>query len=158
MKVLCTLTREQASLYAAVLNPFGRESVEDLIAALLENAAELRPLKRLIIERTGGNPFFIEEMVQALFDERILVRNCIVKVTRSLSQIRIPPTVQGILAARIHRLSGEQKERLQTVAVIGRKSPLGLFRQVASNGGGTIGADAGGIAGGRVYLRAAGAR
>jgi predicted ATPase len=64
MKVLCTLTREQASLYAAVLNPFGRESVEDLIAALLENAAELRPLKRLIIERTGGNPFFIEEMVQ----------------------------------------------------------------------------------------------
>ncbi len=73
------------------LNPLGRESAEELLTALLEDAAELRPLKRLIIERTGGNPFFIEEMVQALFDERIVVRNGIVKVTRSLSQIRIPP-------------------------------------------------------------------
>jgi hypothetical protein len=49
------------------------------------DAVELRPLKRLIIERTGGNPFFIEEMVQALFDEGTLVRNGAVKVTRSLS-------------------------------------------------------------------------
>jgi predicted ATPase len=114
------------------LNPLGRESAEELLAALLEDAVELRPLKRLIIERTGGNPFLIEEMVQALFDERILVRNGLVKVTRSLSQIRIPPTVQGILAARIDRLSGEQKELLQTLAVIGRESPLGLIRQVAS--------------------------
>ena len=43
-------------------------------------AIELQPLKRLIIERTGGNPFFIEEMVQALFDEGALVRNGAVKV------------------------------------------------------------------------------
>jgi predicted ATPase len=53
-----------------------------------------------------------------------------VKVTRSLSQIRVPPTVQGILAARIDRLGGEQKELLQTLAVIDRESPLGLIRQV----------------------------
>src|SRR5712691_10397787 len=64
------------------LNPLGRENAEELLAALLEDAVELQPLKRLIIERTGGNPFFIEEMVHALFDERILVRNGIVKVTR----------------------------------------------------------------------------
>jgi predicted ATPase/class 3 adenylate cyclase len=114
------------------LNPLGRESAEELLAALLEDAVELRPLKRLIIERTGGNPFFIEEMVQALFDERILVRNGLVKVTRSLSQIHVPPTVQGILAARIDGLSGEQKELLQTLAVIGKESRLGLIRKVAS--------------------------
>jgi class 3 adenylate cyclase/predicted ATPase len=114
------------------LKPLGRESAEALLGALLEDAIEVPALKRLIIERTGGNPFFIEEMVQALFDERILVRNGIVKVTRSLSQIGIPPTVQGILAARIDRLSGDQKELLQTLAVIGRESPLGLIRLVAS--------------------------
>jgi predicted ATPase len=114
------------------LNPLGRESAEELLTALLEDAVEMQPLKRLIIERTGGNPFFIEEMVQALFDEQIVVRNGSVKVTRTLSQIRIPPTVQGILAARIDRLSGEQKELLQTLAVIGRESPLGLIRQVVS--------------------------
>jgi len=60
------------------LNPLGRESAEELLTGLLEDAVELRPLKRLIIERTGGNPFFIEEMVRVLFDERILVRNGIV--------------------------------------------------------------------------------
>ncbi|MGZ6253978.1 MAG: ATP-binding protein, partial [Candidatus Binataceae bacterium] len=61
-----------------------------------------------------------------------LVRNGAVKVARSLSQLRLPPTVQGILASRIDRLSAEQKELLQTLAVIGRESPLGLIRRVAS--------------------------
>jgi predicted ATPase len=83
-------------------------------------------------ERTGGNPFFIEEIVQALFDEGALVRNGAVKVTRSLSQLRLPPTVQGMLAARIDRLSAEQKELLQTLAVIGRESSLALLSCVAS--------------------------
>jgi predicted ATPase len=71
-------------------------------------------------------------MVQALFDEGALARNGAVKVTRPLSQLRLPPTVQGILASRIDRLSAEQKELLQTFAVIGRESPLGLIREVAS--------------------------
>jgi class 3 adenylate cyclase/predicted ATPase len=119
------------SHYAQIgLKPLGQESAQQLLTALLEDAVELQPLKRLIIERTGGNPFFIEEMVQALFDEGALVRNGVVKVTRSLSQLRLPPTVQGILAARIDRLSAEQKELLQTMAVIGRESPLGLIRKM----------------------------
>jgi class 3 adenylate cyclase/predicted ATPase len=113
------------------LKPLGRESAEELLTALLKDAIELRPLKRLIIEKTEGNPFFIEEMVQALFDEGALVRNGTVKVARSLSQLRLPLTVQGVLAARIDRLPAEQKELLQTLAVIGRKSPLGLIRKVA---------------------------
>jgi class 3 adenylate cyclase/ribosomal protein L40E len=114
------------------LNPLGRESAEELLAALLGEAAELNPLKRLVIERTGGNPFFIEEMVQTLFDEGALVRNGVVKVTRSLSQLRLPPTVQGMLAARIDRLSADQKELLQTMAVLGRESPLALIRRVTT--------------------------
>src|ERR1700687_5887430 len=89
-------------------------------------------MKRLIIERTGGNPFFIEEIVQALFDEGAVVRNGAVKVTRSLSQLRLPPTVQGILASRIDRQPGEHKQLLQTLAVIGRESSLSLLAQVAS--------------------------
>jgi predicted ATPase len=93
---------------------------------------ELQPLKRLIIERTGGNPFFIEEMVQALFDEGALVRNGVVKVMRSLSQLRLPPTVQRILAARIDRLAAEQKELLQTMAVIGRESPRALINKMTA--------------------------
>jgi len=113
------------------VNPLGGENGAAMLAALLGGGVELEALKRLVIERTEGNPFFIEEMVQALFDEGALVRNGAVKVVRSLSQLHLPPTVQGILASRIDRLPAEQKELLQTLAVIGRESPLGLIRKVA---------------------------
>jgi predicted ATPase len=115
------------------LDALGRESAAEMLSALLGDGVELNPLKRLITERTEGNPFFIEEMVQALFDEGAIIRNGSVKVARSLSQLRLPPTVQGILAARIDRLSAEEKTLLQTLAVIGHESPLGLVRQVASH-------------------------
>ncbi len=113
------------------LDPLGGADGVAMLAALLGGSVELNPLKRIITERTGGNPFFIEEIVQALFDEGALTRNGVVKVTRSLSQLRLPPTVQGMLAARIDRLAAEQKELLQTLAVIGRESPLALLQQVA---------------------------
>jgi class 3 adenylate cyclase len=116
------------------LDPLGGETAAAMLASLLGESVELAPLKRLVIERTGGNPFFIEEMVQVLFDEGALVRNGVVKVTRSLSQLRLPPTVQGILAARIDRLSPENKELLQTLSVLGRESSLALISQVASPG------------------------
>src|SRR5216683_8204561 len=48
--------------------------------------------------------------------------------------MRLPPTVHGILAARIDRLPNEQKELLQTLAVMGRESPMGLISQVSSTG------------------------
>jgi class 3 adenylate cyclase/ribosomal protein L40E len=112
------------------LDPLGRESAEELLAALISEAVELRPLKRLIIEKTEGNPFFVEEIVRALFDQRVLVRNGAVKVTRSLSEVHIPPTVKGILASRIDRLPTAEKELLQTLAVMDKEFPLGLVRGV----------------------------
>src|SRR5215831_18108761 len=112
------------------LDPLGRESADEMLTALLSDGADLSALKRLIIEKTEGTPFFMEELVQALFDEGVLVRNGAVKVTRSLSQLKIPPTVQGILAARIDRLPADGKELLQTLAVIGSEFQLSLVRQV----------------------------
>jgi class 3 adenylate cyclase len=105
----------------------------EMLSALLGDGVELTPLKRLVIERTEGNPFFIEEMVQELLDEGALMRNGSVKVVRSLSQLRLPATVQGILAARIDRLAPAQKDLLQTLAVMGKESPLPLISQVASH-------------------------
>jgi class 3 adenylate cyclase/tetratricopeptide (TPR) repeat protein len=113
------------------LDPLDSADGAAMLTTLLGDSVELNPLKRLISERTGGNPFFIEEIVQALFDEGALTRNGAVKVTRSLSQLRLPPTVQGMLAARIDRLPPEQKDLLQTLAVIGRESSRRLLTQVA---------------------------
>jgi predicted ATPase len=113
------------------LDPLGNQSAAEMLSGLLGEGPELVPIKRTIIERTEGNPFFIEELVQALFDEGVLVRNGTVKVGRSFSQLRIPPTAQAVLAARIDRLSPGQKELLQTLAVVGREFPIGLIRRVA---------------------------
>jgi len=114
------------------LDPLAGADGAAMLSALLGDRDELSPLKRLIAERTGGNPFFIEEIVQGLFEDGALVRNGTVTITRALSQFRLPPTVQGMLAARIDRLSGPQKDLLQTLAVIGREARLPLVRQVTS--------------------------
>ena len=94
------------------LDPLGQESAGEMLLALLGDGKDLIPLKRLIIDKTEGNPFFMEELIQALFDEGVLVRNGTVKLTRPLSQLKIPPTVEGMLAARIDHLPPEEKELL----------------------------------------------
>ncbi len=89
-------------------------------------------LKRLIIERTEGNPFFMEEMVQALFEQGALMRNGAVTLVKPLAELKIPPTVQAILAARIDRLPPAEKDLLQTLAVLGKEFPLGLVREATA--------------------------
>ncbi|HEY6417777.1 MAG TPA: adenylate/guanylate cyclase domain-containing protein [Candidatus Binataceae bacterium] len=117
------------------LDPLGKESADEMLSALLGDGAEVRPLKRLIIERTEGNPFFMEETVLVLFDEGALVRNGTVKLIKALGELKIPPTVQAILASRIDRLAPDHKDLLQTLAVIGTEFKLGLVRRVAAKPG-----------------------
>jgi class 3 adenylate cyclase/tetratricopeptide (TPR) repeat protein len=114
------------------LDPLGNESADEMLTALLGDDAALAPLKRVIIEKTEGTPFFMEETVQVLFDEGALVRNGVVKLTKPLGELKIPPTVQGILASRIDRLLPDAKDLLQTLAVIGREFTLLLIRTVAT--------------------------
>ena len=112
------------------LDPLGKESAAEMLSALLGESDSLNALKRLIIEKTEGTPFYMEETVQVLFDEGALVRNGVIKLTKPLAELKIPPTVQAILAARIDRLPSDAKELLQTLAVIGREFPLGLIKGV----------------------------
>jgi class 3 adenylate cyclase/tetratricopeptide (TPR) repeat protein len=113
------------------LDALGRENAEEMLTALLgDDRRELIPLKRLFIERTEGNPFFIEEMFQALLDDGALIRNGAVKLMRSPSELKIPPTVQSVLAARIDRLPNREKDLLQTIAVIGKDFSLDLIEAV----------------------------
>src|SRR5216683_3382080 len=92
--------------------------------------ADFAALKRLIIERTEGTPFFIEEMVQALFEEGLLRRNGTLRLARPLSAVKIPATVQAVIASRIDRLAAAEKELLQTLAVLGHEFALNLVQRV----------------------------
>jgi class 3 adenylate cyclase len=113
------------------LDPLGHESAEEMLDSLLGAAPELAPLKRLIVERTEGNPFFMEEAVQALLDAGALARNGGIKLLQPLAELKIPPTVQAVLAARIDRLPVAEKELLQTLAVIGKELALSVIEAVA---------------------------
>ena len=115
------------------LDPLGGQSADEMLQALLGSDASLQSLKRLIIEKTQGNPFFIEEIVRALVEQGVLVRNGATKLTKPLTEIHVPPTVHGILASRIDALPASQKELLQTLAVIGKDFPLSLVRQIIAS-------------------------
>jgi len=109
---------------------YSRLHKETLTLKAVPHETDLTALKRLIIERTDGNPFFMEESVQVLLDEGALVRNGQVKLTKPLRELKIPPTVQAILTARIDRLPAAEKELLQTLAVIGKEHTLDIIRAV----------------------------
>ena len=103
-----------------------------MLHALLGSDTSLQYLKRLIIDKTQGNPFFMEEIVRALVEQGVLVRNGATRLTKPLTEIHVPPTVHGILASRIDALSASEKSLLQTLAVIGKDFPLNLVRHLTA--------------------------
>jgi len=121
------------SYYTQVrIDPLRSESADDLLSSLLGRDAALQPLTRLLIERTQGNPFFLEESVRALVETRALSgERGAYQLTRDVTAIEVAPTVQAVLAARIDRLPPEDKRLLQSAAVIGKDVPFVLLRAIA---------------------------
>lgn len=112
------------------LDPLGQSTATEMLGAMLGSNEQLSDLKRLIVEKSSGTPFFMEEMVKALFDDGTLARDGKVIMTKKLDELDIPSSVQAILAARIDRLPSQAKEILQTLAVIGREFPMPLILSV----------------------------
>jgi predicted ATPase/class 3 adenylate cyclase len=132
------------------LAPLGKGEAEELLDVLLGETGgahtgsapqspdtvagrvPLQTLKQLILEKTEGTPFFLEEVVQELFERGVLVRED--GETRCRASLptdpQIPATVHGVLAARIDRLAPQEKTLLQQLSVIGREFPLSLVRQI----------------------------
>jgi class 3 adenylate cyclase/tetratricopeptide (TPR) repeat protein len=118
------------------IDPLPPASVDELLGPLLGDEAGLEPLKRLLAERTEGNPLFLEESVRTLIETGVLVgERGAYRLAREAGPIRVPPTVQAILAARIDRLSREDKTLLQVAAVIGHDIPVALLEAVADLAG-----------------------
>ena len=93
-------------------------------------------MRRLLIARTQGNPFFLEESLRSLVETGALVGDRgAYRLGRSVSTIEIPPTVQAVLAARIDRLPEDEKDLLQTAAVVGRNVSLGILAAIADRPG-----------------------
>src|SRR5262249_41444165 len=114
------------------LDPLPPASADAFLQALLGDDLSLAPLKRLLIARTEGNPFFLEESVRTLVETGVLGGEPgAYRLVQALPTIQVPATVQAVLAARIDRLPPEDKRLLQTAAVIGTEVPLPLLHAIA---------------------------
>jgi tetratricopeptide (TPR) repeat protein len=115
------------------LEPLESESLATLLESLLGSDPALDSLKSFVLDRSGGNPFFVEELVRTLVDRKVLEgtrQNY--RVTKPISGNEIPPTVQAVLAARIDALPQAEKRLLQEAAVIGHDVPLSLLKEISS--------------------------
>jgi class 3 adenylate cyclase/tetratricopeptide (TPR) repeat protein len=113
------------------LEALPRENADQLLGALLGSDAGLEPLKHVLITRTEGNPFFVEESVRALVETGSLAgERGAYRLARPLPVIQVPATVQAVLAARIDRLAQADKTLLQTAAVVGKDVPVVLLRSI----------------------------
>ncbi len=114
------------------LDPLVAESAEELLAAIVGSASDTQPLRALLIARTEGNPFFMEESVQMLVETGALAgERGAYRLVTPLPAIQVPATVQAMLAARIDRLEPDAKRLLQTAAVIGKDVPFAVLAAAA---------------------------
>jgi predicted ATPase len=114
------------------IDPLPPESAEELLQALLGSDSSLVPLKQLLIARTEGNPFFLEESIRTLVETKFLAgQRGSHRLEKTFESTQVPVTVQAVLAARIDRLPPEEKRLLQAAAVIGKDVPFLLLQSIA---------------------------
>ena len=114
------------------IDPLPVESADELLQSLLGPDPALGPLRRVLIERTEGNPFFLEESVRSLVETETLAGDRgAYRLTQAPTAIHVPATVQSVLAARIDRLPVEEKRLLQSASVVGKDVPLALLGAIA---------------------------
>jgi len=105
------------------LEPLSQLSSRRMVKELLKKVTEVPPeLRDLIVERADGNPFYIEELTKVLIDDGVIVKGdeaWTVDATR-LSNVRIPPTLTGVLQSRLDTLTPDLQQLLQRASVVGR--------------------------------------
>jgi class 3 adenylate cyclase/tetratricopeptide (TPR) repeat protein len=114
------------------LSPLNATAAGELLAEWLGPDPSLSGFAQQIRDRAGGNPFFMEEVVQAQIESGALVgARGSFKLTREVDMVDIPASVHALLAARIDRLGEQTKRLLQTAAVIGDEMAEFLLGEVA---------------------------
>ena len=145
--LLSRLEREQASWRIKVkaetdfshryteiqLKPLSPSEQNRLVDNLLTIADLPDSTRRLILERTEGNPFYLEEIIRSLIDQGAIVHEGDRwRATRDLTDLAIPETLEGVLLARIDRLQEDVRRTLQMASVIGRSFLYRLLEAIAT--------------------------
>jgi class 3 adenylate cyclase/tetratricopeptide (TPR) repeat protein len=106
---------------SVLLDPLGDAEARRLLDLLLGEEDVGEALRERILDRAGGNPFFLEEIVRHVVEERRTVAaEAGWRAATEMEEVEIPDTVQGVLAARMDLLLPAEKRILQSAAVVGR--------------------------------------
>lgn len=122
-------------LHTITLQPLSGDDSAGLVEQLLDIAALPRELVETILQKSEGNPFFIEEVVRTLLEDGLVAhdngRLRWIAGVQDLEQLTVPDNVQALLIARIDRLEREARRTLQLAAVIGRSFYERVLKQIA---------------------------
>lgn len=130
---LITAAREMlgSSLTEISLNALSDAESRQLVSNLLAIEALPERVRRLILKKAEGNPFFVEEVIRMLIDRNAIVRRDEGWVAgQDIDKLEIPDNLQGLLLARIDRLPEDVRHVLMVAAVIGRQFPVKVLAQV----------------------------
>ncbi len=117
------------------LRPLTPDEQNQLVDNLLEIAELPDTTRRLILDRSEGNPFYLEEIIRSLIDQGALIyENQRWRATQEIADVQIPDTLQGVLLARIDRLSEDVRRTLQVASVIGKSFLYRLLEAIAEAG------------------------
>ncbi|HVQ76652.1 MAG TPA: adenylate/guanylate cyclase domain-containing protein [Candidatus Binatia bacterium] len=118
------------------VEPLPAPGAEALLGTLIGSDPELAALRRVLVTRTAGNPFFLEESVRTLVETGVLAgARGAHRLAGTAADGHVPATVQAVLAARIDRLPPVDKRVLQAAAVIGKDVPVRLLEAIAGMAG-----------------------
>ena len=114
------------------LKPLSGEASGNLVCGLLDGSILPHKLGEVILNKSEGNPFFVEEVLRSLIEQGVLARaNGAWKVTGLVDNFQVPDTLQGVLLSRLDRLPEETKRVVQKAAVIGRVFLLRVLERMA---------------------------
>ena len=119
--------------YAQIrIDPFPPVTARALLESMLGSDPGLAALKTVLVERTDGNPLFLEESVRALVETQALIGEPGARrLAKPLETVQVPGSVQAVLAARIDRLTPAAKHVLQSASVIGKDVPFPVLAAIA---------------------------
>ena len=121
--------QDRSGYVCLALSPLARTDSQRLIDSLFDT--EVAPeLETYIYEHSGGNPFFIEELVRTLKETNVLRHNGQASLNCSPDQLAVPATIEGVLGARIDRLDSETRLTLEVASVLGQQFSVALLSHV----------------------------
>ncbi|MBI4306864.1 MAG: AAA family ATPase [Chloroflexi bacterium] len=126
-------SRDYAHRYTSLmLEPLDAKDTRTLVNTLLHIEGLPDHLRDLILKKSEGNPFFVEEVIRSLIDSGSVRRdNGVWHATREIADIAVPDTIAGVITARLDRLSESARPVVQTASVIGREFGFDILAEIS---------------------------